>query len=162
MTENAGSKTMLMKRIALLTFLAWCSFIAATSSTVVRPHDFFAWMASHVFTNQASFHRFVVFWGCSWFVIVKSWHAAEFAILYSLTLKFLNHVARSAPYRNILLSVLFCSVFALADEYYQTFVPGRGGTWTDVGIDCIGILCVGMVALIRSSRRSSVIRTTTF
>jgi VanZ like family len=162
MTENVSYKTMLMKWIMMLSSLAWCSFIAATSHTVVRPHDFFAWMASHVFTNQESFDRFVVFWGYSWFVIVKSWHAAEFAILCSLTLMFLNRVARSAPCQNILLSILFCTAFAVADEYHQTYVPGRGGTWIDVGIDCIGILSVGMVALIRSSRRSSAIRTTTF
>ena len=162
MKENLVTKTMSMKWIAVWVLLGWCSFIAATSNTVVRPHEFFAWFASHVFTDQVSFRRFVVFWGYGWFVIVKSWHVAEFAILCSLTLIFLNRVVRSTRYRNILLSVLFCTAFALADEYHQTYVPGRGGTWTDVGIDCIGILSVGMVALIRSSRRSSVIRTTTF
>jgi VanZ like family len=154
--------SMTMKWTAVLAFLVWCSLIAITSNTVVRPHDFFAWMGSHVFTDQASFHRFVVFWGYSWFVIVKSWHVAEFAILCSLTLMFLTRVARSTPFRNILLSVLFCTAFALADEYHQTYVPGRGGTWTDVGIDCIGILSVCMVALIRSRRRSSAMLTTTF
>jgi hypothetical protein len=150
------------KWIAVLAVLAWCSFIAGTSNTVVRPHDFFAWLASHVFTDQVSFHRFVVFWGYSWFLIVKSWHAAEFAILCSLILIFLNQVARSTPYRNILISVLFCATFALADEYHQTYIPGRGGTWTDVGIDCLGILSVGMIVLLRARRRTSPVETAGF
>ena len=97
---------MLAKWIAVLPVLAWCSFIAGTSNTVVRPHDFFAWLASHVFTDRVSFHRFAIFWGYSWFLIVKGWHLAEFAILCSLILILLNRVARSTPNRNVLISVL--------------------------------------------------------
>jgi hypothetical protein len=162
MTENLVTKTILMKWLAVLLLLGWCSFIAATSNTVVRPHEFFAWFASHVFTDQVSFRRFVVFWGYGWFVIVKRWHVAEFAILYSLTLIFLNRIARSTPYRNILISVFFCAAFALADEYHQTYIPGRGGTWIDVAIDCLGILSVGMVVLLRARRLSSAVGTAMF
>jgi hypothetical protein len=118
MTENLVTKIISMKWIAVFVLLGWCSFIVATSNTVVRPHDFFAWIASHVFTDQVSFRRFVVFWRYGWFVIVKSWHVAEFAILCSLTVIFSNRVARSTPYGNILISVLFCTAFALADEYH--------------------------------------------
>ncbi len=135
-----------MKRLALVAFLGWCLLIAGTSSTVVRPHDFFAWFAAHVFTDEASFRQFVRFWGYSWFVIVKGWHSAEFAILCVLCVAVLNRVARLASRRVLGISVAFCVVFALADEYHQTFVPGRGGTWTDVGIDCIGIIAAGMAA----------------
>jgi VanZ like family len=39
---------------------------------------------------------------------------------------------------NIALALAFSLVFAAMDEYHQTFVPGRGGTWTDVAIDGIG------------------------
>jgi hypothetical protein len=153
---------MLAKWIAVLPVLAWCSFIAGTSNTVVRPHDFFAWLASHVFTDRVSFHRFAVFWGYSWFLIVKGWHLAEFAILCSLILILLNRVARSTPNRNVLISVLFCAAFAAADEYHQTYIPGRGGTWTDVSIDCLGILLVGVVVLFRARPLSSALESAGF
>jgi hypothetical protein len=138
-----------MRRLAVLGFIGWCLFIGGTSNTVIRPHEFFAWFASHIFTDEVSFRRFVAFWGYSWFFFVKSWHVAEFAILCSLTLAFLNRVAPSAPRRNIATSVIFCMIFALSDEYHQTFIPGRGGTWTDVGIDFIGIFSVGTMAFYR-------------
>jgi hypothetical protein len=135
-----------MRSLALVAFLVWCLLIAGTSCTVVRPHEFFAWFAAHVFTDEVSFRQFVRFWGASWFVIVKGWHAAEFAILCGLGAAVLDRAARW-PYRRALgISAAFCVVFALADEYHQTFVPGRGGTWTDVGFDCIGIILAVMAA----------------
>ena len=60
-----------MRWLGVVAFLAWCLFLVATSSTVIRPHDFLAWFAAHVFTDEVSFRRFVVFWGYSWFIIVK-------------------------------------------------------------------------------------------
>jgi hypothetical protein len=141
-----------MRWLPVLGFLGWCLFIGGTSNTVVRPHDFFAWFASHVFTDEASFRRFVTFWGYSWFFIVKGWHVAEFVILCSLITAFLNRIGRSSPRRNIVISMIFCVVFALVDEYHQTFIPGRGGTWTDVGFDCIGVFSTGIIVLYRALR----------
>jgi VanZ family protein len=46
-----------------------------------------------------------------------------------------------------------CALFAIADEYHQTFVPGRGGTWTDVAIDGIGIVIAALLAWICETRR---------
>src|SRR5262245_35891376 len=54
-----------------LAALAWCGLIAGTSSTVILPHDMFAWVASRVLTGRAAFRAFVAFWGHSWFAIVK-------------------------------------------------------------------------------------------
>lgn len=31
-------------------------------------------------------------------------------------------------------TAVLCLLFAIADEYHQTFVPGRGGTWRDVAM----------------------------
>ena len=135
-----------MSRLGRIAFLAWCLLIVGTSSTVIRPHEFFAWFAAHIFTDDASFRRFVVFWRYGWFFIVKGWHVAEFAILFWLSSTFLGWVTSWSPSRRIRISVIFCVLFALADEYHQTFIPGRGGTWTDVGIDCIGILTAALVA----------------
>ena len=117
---------------------------------MILPHDFFAWVASHVFVTESSFRRFAAFWGYSWFAIVKGWHAAEFAILYVVTLVVLDRLTGSGTRRNVALALAFALCFAILDEYHQTFVPGRGGTWTDVAIDGLG---ASMAALIAWRRR---------
>ncbi len=132
-----------------LTVLAWCTFIAATSSTVIRPHDFFAWLATHVFRDEVSLRRFVAFWGYGWFAIVKGWHAAEFAILFALVYAVLRRYNRGAFWRNLVVASAFCLFFAASDEYHQTFVPGRGGTWRDVAIDGLGIGLAATVVFLR-------------
>jgi VanZ like family len=140
------------RRLWLLFALAWCGLIAGTSSTVVLPHDFFAWVGSRVFTNEEAFRAFVVFWRYGWFAIVKGWHAAEFAILFALVLLSLDRLAQSRPRRNIIVAFVLCVLFAVSDEYHQTFVPGRGGTWSDVAIDSIGISLAALVACLRRKR----------
>jgi VanZ family protein len=117
---------------------------------VIMPHDFFAWLASRVFTDEATFRRFVVFWGYSWFAIVKGWHAVEFALLFSFIWSLLSRFSRLKPRRNLILSAAFCALFAISDEYHQTFVPGRGGSWADEAIDCVGIGLAAILAWIWS------------
>ena len=131
--------------------VSWCGFIAGTSSTVILPHDFFAWVAAHVFVNEASFRRFAIFWGYSWFAIVKGWHAAEFAILFVIALTVIDRLTGSRSRRNVALALTFSVLFAVLDEYHQTFVPGRGGTWSDVAIDTLGATLAGLVAWRRRS-----------
>lgn len=41
---------------------------------------------------------------------------------------------------SLLLTWLLATCFSMIDEYYQTFVPGRGGQVRDVFIDSIGIV----------------------
>ena len=88
--------------------------------------------------TEPSFRRFAIFWGFSWFAIVKGWHAAEFAILVVVHAFGLDRHSGSCYRRNVVLAVAFALFFAVLDEYHQTFVPGRGGTWTDVAIDGLG------------------------
>ena len=126
--------------------VSWCGLIAGTSSTVILPHDFFAWVASHVFVSESSFRRFASFWGYSWFAIVKGWHAAEFAILFTFTLAVIDRLTMSRRRRNLAFALTFSVLFAVLDEYHQTFVPGRGGTWSDVAIDTLGASLAGLVA----------------
>jgi uncharacterized protein YfiM (DUF2279 family) len=129
--------------------ICWCAFIVGTSSTVILPHDFFAWVATHIFVNETSFRRFAIFWRSSWFVSVKGWHAIEFAILFAIALVVLDRLTASGSRRNVTFAVAFSIVFAVLDEYHQTFVPGRGGTWTDVAIDGLGVAVAGLIALKR-------------
>lgn len=120
-------------------FVLWAAFIFATSCTVVRPQEFFDWMHENVFPDDALFRRFQVFWGFSWFAIVKGWHAGEFAVLFLLCFAALNRYT-GRPGRGLGVSIVFAVAFAIADEWHQTFVPERGGTATDVVIDSFGVL----------------------
>lgn len=52
--------------------------------------------------------------------------------------------------RALVLAVLFTLLYAISDEYHQTFVAGRSGSPVDVGIDVVGIGLA--VLLIRSGR----------
>lgn len=53
------------------------------------------------------------------------------------------------------LSFIFTMVYAVTDEYHQSFTPGRHATVTDVGIDAVGALvCLGMLYRMRYRNRS--------
>jgi len=135
--------------------IIWCALIFASSSTVILPHDFFAWIATHVLTDEQSLQSFVLFWGASWFVIVKSWHAIEFGIVFWLLLAVANRLFSATPRYNFAVAAAFSVLFAISDEYHQTFVPERGGTWIDVGIDTIGIFLAAAIAARRIAVRPS-------
>jgi hypothetical protein len=123
--------------------VVWVGLIFGTSCTVVRPQEFFAWFHRHVFPSDSAFSAFQVFWGFSWFAVVKGWHVLEFAILTLLANAALSRLAGRRSTRIVLASMLLCFLFAISDEWHQTFVPDRYGTVTDVLIDSLGILLAG-------------------
>lgn len=43
------------------------------------------------------------------------------------------------PYLRMLVGVGVCVAYAFLDEFHQMFVPGRGASLNDVGLDCFGI-----------------------
>lgn len=68
-------------------------------------------------------------------LIRKGAHMAEYAVLF-----FLDHRAlrmedtkHPGPYALIL-----CALYAVTDEWHQSFVAGRGPSLIDVGIDTLG------------------------
>jgi len=69
----------------------------------------------------------------SWpdFIIKKTAHVTEYAILFLLTYR-ANKSFKS--------SLIVCLLFALSDEWHQTLTPGREGRLRDVGFDTLGIL----------------------
>ncbi|MDX1905825.1 MAG: VanZ family protein [Bacteroidia bacterium] len=72
------------------------------------------------------------------FLIRKAAHFTEYCIL-SLLLS--QVLARSlAQPRLALTATLLTALYACTDEWHQTFVPGRVGTWTDALIDTAGAL----------------------
>lgn len=74
--------------------------------------------------------------------IRKSAHVASYAILaVLLAWALLGLVERgSALWLAFLLSVLY----AISDEYHQSFVPDRSGNWVDVLVDTGGV-CLGLL-----------------
>ena len=71
------------------------------------------------------------------FIMRKIAHITEYAIL---TFLFFRASSKNLNYRKaIFYSTLFSITYALADEYHQLFVFGRGGNLGDVFIDSTGV-----------------------
>ena len=64
------------------------------------------------------------------YVLRKTAHVFVYFILSFLAYK---------TFDDFLYSICFCIIFALSDEYHQTFVEGRSGVFTDVLYDTAGV-----------------------
>jgi VanZ family protein len=79
----------------------------------------------------------------------KLGHVAGYAIL---TWLYARALRPSLSGLNVvrLVSIALATLYALSDEFHQTFVPGRNGWWVDVLIDGVGMmgamLCYGRLA----------------
>jgi len=80
------------------------------------------------------------------FVMRKLAHFGEYAVLTGL-LWWALRVHRQGPLQAGLLAVLIAALYACSDEWHQTWVSGRYGTFRDVGIDTLGI--IGSYALVQ-------------
>ena len=70
------------------------------------------------------------------FLAYKAAHLFEYAVLAVLLAR---RNARGSISGSWALSALGLSIlYAMTDEFHQTFVPGRTGVWTDVVIDGLG------------------------
>ena len=135
--------------------LIWLAFIFGTSCTVIRPEQFFRLVATFSGAGQDSMERFAVFWGISWFTIVKGWHFSEFAILTVLAASSLKWLHGKTTSSSIMFAMLFCIGFAASDEWHQSFIPDRYGTVQDVLIDCLGVCAAGAAMLVRLVRKNA-------
>jgi VanZ family protein len=52
-----------------------------------------------------------------------------------------NETGKKWEFRHAVLTLVFILVFALSDEWHQTFVPSRTASFGDVMIDVIGGIC---------------------
>ncbi len=73
-------------------------------------------------------------------VLKKGAHAGAYGILAWLYLRILRHRAGARRSGRTLrvVSIALAVMYALSDEYHQTFVPGRNGNWLDVAVDSVG------------------------
>jgi len=71
------------------------------------------------------------------FLVKKAAHVTEYAVL--CLLFFRAFKLAMIPRKALAASAIMAVIYAVSDEYHQTFVPLREGTVRDVFIDCIGI-----------------------
>lgn len=85
----------------------------------------------------------------------KGAHVTEYALLSML----LYHSLTQKPglewrKRPALMSLTIAAVYSLTDEFHQRFVPGRGPSLFDSGIDTLGA-CLGLLIICAATRFSS-------
>lgn len=78
-------------------------------------------------------------------LIKKTLHAAAYAILAWLWWRALDGRGETSDHRAIdlrraLTALAITGIYAISDEWHQTFVPGRMGKVTDVMIDVAGAI----------------------
>lgn len=74
-------------------------------------------------------------------ILRKIAHITEFAIL---TFLFWRALRLKNKKNRILIAMALSLLYALSDEYHQSFILGRDGNWRDIGIDSLGILLAGL------------------
>ena len=66
--------------------------------------------------------------------VKKGAHFTGYALL---ALSFLRGAQNDRP-RNVILVLLACGLYAISDEYHQSYISGRNSSFIDVGIDLLG------------------------
>jgi VanZ family protein len=78
------------------------------------------------------------------FIFRKIAHILEFAILCFLLIRALVKEKISFV-KTLILAVIIAFLYSISDEYHQTFIQGRQGSFKDVGIDSIGIFLMAIL-----------------
>lgn len=73
-------------------------------------------------------------------IMRKIFHMFEYAIVTYLTFRILSEEEKRHYYWNLFWAFAFTILYAISDEYHQTFTTGRVGVYTDVLIDSAGAL----------------------
>ena len=77
------------------------------------------------------------------FLLRKIAHILEYAILTFLLIKALSE-HQLTNRRILILAISLAILYAISDEYHQSFILGREGTLRDVVIDSIGVFLAGL------------------
>lgn len=80
-------------------------------------------------------------------VVRKAGHASEYALLCALLLMVLAPKKRKLS-KKLLLAVLCCFLYAVFDEFHQSFIQGRSAEVLDTLIDAAGAVLGALVALL--------------
>lgn len=95
------------------------------------------WMGLIYFLS--SFHKLQAS-TVSWqdFVIRKAAHFTEYFVLFTLLNCGLKNTTKLTPGKRLASALLLTILYAVSDEFHQTFVSGRTGKSFDIGIDSLG------------------------
>ena len=127
--------------LAFISYASSASFSAGNTSRIIRPLVLWLFPDTSIET-LATIH----------FITRKVAHFTEYAILGFLAARAFRTSPRPAiRQRWFLISAALVVVFALLDEYHQSFVPNRTGTIYDSFIDMAG----GLTALIFLRKRAT-------
>ena len=85
----------------------------------------------------------------------KTAHVLEYAVLLALWWRAL--ATRTNGRRALGLALGICLVYAIGDEFHQTFVEGRAGRPLDVGIDMVGALAAAALIARQAARRRAAV-----
>lgn len=114
-----GRKKVILKLKLWLPVLVWAGIIFSLSNLSINKESEFSWLD---------------------FVIKKTAHMVEYFILYWLVFRAWSDDSKFISKKVFAWSIVMVIIYALSDEWHQTFVPGREGTLRDVGFDSIGAL----------------------
>ena len=80
--------------------------------------------------------------GFDQFLVRKVAHWTEYFILGFLLMRALSANSDKLIFkRHIVLSVIVAAVYAVTDEWHQSFVPNRDAKMSDVALDAVGACC---------------------
>ncbi len=77
-------------------------------------------------------------------ILRKIGHITEYFVLTILASRATAGSIFKIDKKSIILGALFSFLFAVSDEYHQTFTHGRHGAPIDVGVDSVGIILAGI------------------
>jgi VanZ family protein len=120
--------------MAVIFFASTSKFSASNTALIIRP--FLRWLFPHISDERiALFHS----------LVRKAGHFTEYAILGLLAVRAFIASSHLNLRRHWFLAVfILVSVYALTDEYHQSFVPARTASIYDSFIDVAG----GLTALV--------------
>ena len=87
------------------------------------------------------------------FIVKKGGHMIGYAML-AVACYLAAYGANRNRTRSAVLSLCLAVVYAVSDEYHQSFIPGRSATVMDVGIDSVGAI-IGVTLMDFVVRRRS-------
>lgn len=88
-------------------------------------------------------------------VVQKCGHAFEYGVLAILIFRPLRRLQRLSFRRALLFAVILSGTYAAADEWHQSFVPGRSALFSGVVIDTAVAAITIIVLHVNESRRST-------
>ena len=98
------------------------------------------WLAAIYYLSNNSLREFVIITDWWEFIIRKLAHLFEFAVLTYLIFRILGQTEKRHVNWNLFWSFIFTVIYAISDEYHQSFIASRTGTYRDVIIDSVGSL----------------------